>query len=98
MGEADVCQGHLETDAASLQRSSRSRKRVVAHEQAQAKRAGLVKFTKSQSVKELTDEVDKARSDELAKKSTWELEKSRETELERKVVVAKGGRSKPGSE
>jgi hypothetical protein len=70
---------------------------VVAHDQAEARRLVLIKFTKGRTVKELEIEVEKRRSDELARKATWELEKSRESELERKAVQASSMGSQPAS-
>ena len=52
-------------------------------EQAQSKKKVLVEYTKGKSIKELSSEIEKARSDELAKKATLELETMKAIILEK---------------
>jgi RNA polymerase sigma factor (sigma-70 family) len=54
-------------------------------EQAMSKRKVLVDYTRDKNIKELTSEVWKAESDELAKKATWELESLKEKKMEREL-------------
>ena len=58
-------------------------------EQAERKKVVLEKYTKPKTIKDLTSEVEKARSDELAKKQTYELEKSKEAKLEKQITKCK---------
>ncbi len=54
-------------------------------ERAQTRKQVLLKYTKSKVVKELTSEIEKARSSELAKQATWELEKIKTAKLLRQI-------------
>jgi multidrug efflux pump subunit AcrA (membrane-fusion protein) len=58
-------------------------------EKAQTKLNLLQNYTKGKTVKELTSEVAKARSDELAKKQRCDLEREKEAKLERQIAHCK---------
>lgn len=58
-------------------------------EQSESKLKVLEKYTKPKTIKDLTSEVEKAKSDELAKQQTFELEKSKEAKLERQIAKCK---------
>jgi hypothetical protein len=70
-----VSKAQVVSEQMSVQRAK------FALEQARTKKAVLNKYTKDKTIKELTSEVEKARSDELSKQATWALEKSKEAEL-----------------
>jgi RND family efflux transporter MFP subunit len=58
----------------------------MALEHARGKQALLEKITFPKTMRELTDEVERAKSAELAKKATWELETSKERKLVRQIL------------
>jgi hypothetical protein len=70
----------LTTDQLSVKKAR------FALEHALSKKKVLVSFTKDKTSKELTDQVDRARSNELAKKAVWEIEKLKESALEQRVA------------
>jgi hypothetical protein len=55
-------------------------------EQAQSKKAVLVRYTKAKRVTELGAEVAKDRSEELAKQATWDLERAKLDRLQKAVT------------
>ncbi|QEH33126.1 Cobalt-zinc-cadmium resistance protein CzcB [Aquisphaera giovannonii] len=64
-------------------------KAKFALEQAQTKLKVLEEYTKNKTIKELTSEVEKAKSDEYAKQQAWELEKTKEAKLEKQIANCK---------
>jgi hypothetical protein len=71
--------------AAKVSEELNYQKARFALEQAQSMRNVLVEYTKSKTITELRDAVDKAGVVELEKKAIWNSEKSKEIELEREV-------------
>jgi HlyD family secretion protein len=59
----------------------------LAREQADNRRHILTEYTNRKTIRELTSEVEKAHSNELAKEATWELEISKAKKLERQIAV-----------
>ena len=58
----------------------------AAIEVAQTKVIVLEKFTFDRMMRELSSEIEKKRSDELAKQSVWELQKAKEAKLKRQIA------------
>jgi len=73
------------SEAQKLADKSSLQKAEFSLEQAQTKKAVLLKYTRDKTLLELRSDVKKAESDELAKKSTWSLEKDKEDKLVRQI-------------
>jgi HlyD family secretion protein len=59
----------------------------AALELAQSKLNRLMKYTRDRTTKELSSEVEKAKSNELAKKATFSLERDKEAKLVRQIMA-----------